>query len=97
MPGLVNTNLEPEPVHTNWGPQLAARAGGKSKGLGPNKVPGQGAEKYEDPKPIKVAHLQKLPNHSMLNGVLVIEVVKHYFSKRKKNFGRLIKQETFQF
>ena len=35
-------------------------------------------------EPIKVAHLQKLANQSMLNGVLVIEMV-----ESKKNFSRL--------
>ena len=31
--------------------------------------------------PIKVAHLQKLANQSMLNGTLVIEMVSNSFSK----------------
>ena len=43
-------------------------------------------------KPIKVAHLQKLANQSMLNGALVIELA---FSESKKNFGRLKKRGTF--
>ena len=43
-------------------------------------------------EPIKVAHLQKLANQSMLNDALVIELA---FSERKKNFGRLKKRETF--
>ena len=43
-------------------------------------------------KPIKVAHLQKLANQSMLNGALVIELV---FSESKKNFGRFKKRGTF--
>ena len=36
-------------------------------------------------KPIKVAHLQKLANQSMLRGALVIEMVKISFSESKKN------------
>ena len=43
-------------------------------------------------EPIKVAHLQKLANQSMLNGALVIELA---FSESKKNFGRLKKRGTF--
>ena len=39
-------------------------------------------------EPIKVAHLQKLANQSMLNGALVIELG---FSEGKKYFGRLKK------
>ena len=46
-------------------------------------------------EPIKVAHLQKLANQSMLNGAFVIEMVNNSFSKSTKNFGRLIKRETF--
>ena len=46
-------------------------------------------------KPIKVAHLQKLDNQSILNGALVIEMVYNSFSESKKNFGRLIKLGTF--
>ena len=46
-------------------------------------------------EPIKVSHLQKLANQSMLNGALAIEMVNNYFSESKKNFGRLIKQGTF--
>ena len=42
-------------------------------------------------KPIKVPHLQKLANQSMLNGALVIEMVNNSFSESKKNFGCLIK------
>ena len=34
-------------------------------------------------KPFKVAHLQKLANQSMLNGVLVIELVTSFFSESK--------------
>ena len=35
-------------------------------------------------EPIKVAHLQKLANHSVLNGAIVIEMANNYFSKSKK-------------
>ena len=41
---------------------------------------------------IKVVPLQKLANQSMLNGALVIEMVRNTFSESMKNFGRLIKQ-----
>ena len=42
-------------------------------------------------EPIKVAHLQKLANQSMLNGILVIEMVNssEFFQKSKKEFSRL--------
>ena len=43
-------------------------------------------------EPIKVAHLQKLTNKSMLNDALVIELA---FSESKKNFSRLKKRGTF--
>ena len=46
-------------------------------------------------KPIKVDHLQKLANQSMLNGAIVIEMVNNSLSESKKNFGRLIKRGTF--
>ena len=46
-------------------------------------------------KPIKVAGLQKLANQLMLNSALVIQMVNNSFSESKKNFGRLIKRETF--
>ena len=36
-------------------------------------------------KPIKVAHLQKLANQSMLNAALVIEILNNSFSESKKN------------
>ena len=43
-------------------------------------------------EPVKVAHLQKLANQSMLNGALVIEMVNNsfttLFSESNKNFGR---------
>ena len=42
-------------------------------------------------EPIKVAHLQKLANQSILNGALAIEMVNNSLSESKKNFGRLIK------
>ena len=41
--------------------------------------------------PIRVAYLQKIANQLMLNGALVIAMVKNSFSESKKNFGRLIK------
>ena len=43
----------------------------------------------------KVADLQKLTNQSMQNGALLIEIVNNSFSESKKNFGRLIKRDTF--
>ena len=46
-------------------------------------------------EPIKVAHLQKLANQSMLNGALVTEMVNNSFSERKTNFGRLRKGGRF--
>ena len=46
-------------------------------------------------EPIKVAHLQKLANQSVLNGALVIEKwLNNSFSESKKNFCRLIKLRT---
>ena len=43
-------------------------------------------------EPIKVAHLQKLANQSVLNGALVIEKwLNNCFSESKKKFCRLIK------
>ena len=39
-------------------------------------------------EPIKVAHLQKLANQSMLNGALAIEMVNNSFSESKKNFDK---------
>ena len=44
---------------------------------------------------IQVAHLQKLANHTVLNGALAIEMVYKLFNESKKNFGRLIKRGTF--
>ena len=46
-------------------------------------------------EPIKVAHLQKLANQSMLSGTLVIEMVNKAFSESKKNFGHLTKRKRF--
>ena len=36
---------------------------------------------------IKVAHLQKLGNQSMLKDALVIEMAKNYFSESKNTLG----------
>ena len=48
-------------------------------------------------EPIKVAHLQKLANQSVLNGALVIEKwLNNSFSESKKNFCRLIKLWTLK-
>ena len=44
---------------------------------------------------IKIIHLQKLANQSMLTSALVIEIVSNSFSESEKNFGRLIKPGTF--
>ena len=46
-------------------------------------------------KPIKVPHIQKLANQSMLNGPLVIEMVNNSFSESKKNFSHLRNRGTF--
>ena len=46
-------------------------------------------------EPIKVAHLQKFTNQSMLNGALVTEMENNTFSESKKNIGRWIKRGTF--
>ena len=45
---------------------------------------------FNSNKLIKVAHLQKLANQSMLNGALMIEMVNNSFSESNKNLGRLI-------
>ena len=42
-------------------------------------------------EPIKVAHLQKLDNQSVLNSARVIEMVNNSFREIKKNFCRLMK------
>ena len=44
---------------------------------------------------IKVAHLQKLANQSLLNDALVMEMVNNSFSEGKKNFSRLINRKRF--
>ena len=46
-------------------------------------------------EPIRVTHLQKLTNQSMLSGALVIEMANNYFGESQKDFGRWIKRETF--
>ena len=46
--------------------------------------------------PIKVAHLQKLADQSILDGALVIEMVNNSFNESQKNFVRLIKRESSQ-
>ena len=44
-------------------------------------------------KPIKIAHLQKLANQSVLNGALVIEKwLNNSFSESKKKFDKVISQ-----
>ena len=50
---------------------------------------------FNSNEPIKVAHLQKLANQSMLSGTLVIEMVNKSFSESKKNFGHLTKRKRF--
>ena len=50
---------------------------------------------FKSNEQIKVAHFQKLANQLMLNDALVLEMMSNSFSESKKNFGRLIKQETF--
>ena len=46
-------------------------------------------------EPIKVAYLRKLANQSMLNGILVIEMVNNSFNENKNNIERFLKLETF--
>ena len=46
-------------------------------------------------EPVKFAHFQKLVNQSIMNAVLVIEMVNNFFSDSKKNVGCLIKGGTF--
>ena len=41
---------------------------------------------FNSNEPIKVAHLQKLANQSLLNGALVMEIVNNSFSESKRNF-----------
>ena len=50
---------------------------------------------FNSNEPVKVAHLQKLANQSILNGALVTEMVNNSFSESNKNFGRLVKREMF--
>ena len=50
---------------------------------------------FNSNEPIKVAHLQKLANQSLLNGALVMEIVNNSFSESKKSFSRLIKWKKF--
>ena len=50
---------------------------------------------FNSNEPIRVAHLQKLANQSLLNDALVIEMENNSFSESKKNFGRLIKRKKF--
>ena len=45
--------------------------------------------------PIKVAHLQKLANQSLLNDALVTEMVNNSFSKSQKSFVSFRKRGTF--
>ena len=40
---------------------------------------------FNSNKPIRVAHLQKLANQSLLNGALVMEMGNNYFIESKKN------------
>ena len=51
---------------------------------------------FNSNKPIKVDHLQKLANQSLLNGALVMEIVNNSFTESKKNFSRLIKRKKFK-
>ena len=41
---------------------------------------------FKTNQPIKVTHLQKLANQSILNSPFVIEIVSNFFSESKKNF-----------
>ena len=50
---------------------------------------------FKSKDPVKVAHLQKLANQSLLNNVFVMEMVNNSFSESKKNFVRLIKRKKF--
>ena len=40
---------------------------------------------FNSNEPIKVAHLQKLANQSLLNGALVMEIVNNSFSESKSS------------
>ena len=46
-------------------------------------------------EPIKVAHIQKLANQSILNGALVIEMVYNSFNESKKNNSNVCYLEHF--
>ena len=50
---------------------------------------------FKPNEPIKVVHLQKLANQSLLNGTLVVEKTNNSFSESKTSFGRLIKRKKF--
>ena len=50
---------------------------------------------FNSNEPIKVAHLQKLANQSLLNGALVMEIVNNSLSESKNDFSRLIKRKKF--
>ena len=41
---------------------------------------------FKTNQPIKVTHLQKLANQSILKGSFLIEIVSNFFSESKKNF-----------
>ena len=49
---------------------------------------------FNSEEPVKVAHLQKLANQSLLNGARVMEIVHSSFCESKKNFSRLIKRKS---
>ena len=46
-------------------------------------------------EPVKITHLQKITNQSMLNGAFAIEMVNNSFSESKKKNGYLKKRITF--
>ena len=50
---------------------------------------------FKTNEPIKVIHLQKFANQSMLHGAFEIKIASNSFSESKKIFGRLIKLGTF--
>ena len=50
---------------------------------------------FNSNEPIRVAHLQKWANQSLLNDALVKEMENNSFSESNKNFGRLIKRKKF--
>ena len=50
---------------------------------------------FKSNEPIKVVHLHRLANQSLLDGAHVMEMINNSFSERKKNFGRLIKGKNF--